>query len=321
MVHALRHGDRSRSWAVLAAIALAIAMLAGAVGCTSPAAEDTGGAAAEESATFPVTITDDSAREVTVDSRPEKVVSLAPANTEIVAALGALDRLVGVTTFCNYPPEVADLPKVGDFAQPNVEAIVAADPDVIFATSGVQADVVAKLEEAGAVVVVIDPLTLDGLYDSITDAAAVLGEPAAGEELVEGMRADIESIRTAVAAEEPVTAFVEIAQDPLFTTGPGTLMAELLEAAGGTNVVTEEGWVAYSLEQLVADDPDVYMATKGSMSDPSALDSRPGYADLTCVKNGRVAVLDDDLVSRPGPRVVDGVREMATALHPDVTTE
>ena len=95
-------------------------------------------------------------------------------------------------------------------------------------------------------------------------------------------------------------------------------MADLLEAAGGTNVVAEEGWVAYSLEQLVADDPSVYLATMGSMSDPSELDARPGYADLTCVKEDRVAILDDDLVSRPGPRVTEGVRSMAEALHPDV---
>ena len=110
--------------------------------------------------------------------------------------------------------------------------------------------------------------------------------------------------------------FVEIAQEPLYTAGTGTLVNDLIEQAGGENVVTQKGYVGYSVEQLLIDNPEVYLATKGSMSDPKLLDSRPGYSKLSAVKNGRVVLLDDNLVSRPGPRVVEGIRQIAEALNP-----
>ncbi|TLM72406.1 MAG: ABC transporter substrate-binding protein, partial [Actinobacteria bacterium] len=290
--------------AVAAALAAGLLAAAGAAaGCKPKTATPQQSVVAPEPApevTYPVTITDDASRTVTVPAKPERVVSLAPANTEIVCALGAIDRLVGVTTFCDYPPEVAEIAKVGDFAQPNVEAIAAADPDVVFATSGVQADVVSKLEEAGAVVVVVDPQSLEGLYRSVVDVAVVLGDAGAGEELIAGMQSDLAALRAKLGAAEPVPCFIEIAQDPLFTVGTGTLMDELITAAGGRNVVTQPGYVGYSVEQLLKDDPAVYLATKGSMSDPADVAKRAGYSQLAAVKAGRVVTLDDNLVSRPG---------------------
>ena len=265
-----------------------------------------------------MTVTDDAGREVTVDAEPMRIVSLAPANTEIVAELGLLDRLVGVTTFCDYPPEVADIEKIGDFITPNLEAIAAAEPDLVLATTGVQAEVITQLEELGAVVVAIDPQTLDALFVSIETVGDVTGTPEEAATLVASMQATLDGIADSVADKEPVTCFIEIAQDPLFTAGPGTLLDDLIAAAGGLNVVTQEGYVGYSVEQLVTDDPEVYMATLGSMSDPAELDSRAGYDALTAVAEGRVYVLDDNLVSRPGPRVVQGVSQVAAALHPEL---
>ncbi len=110
--------------------------------------------------------------------------------------------------------------------------------------------------------------------------------------------------------------FVEIGQNPLFTVGSGTLIDELIALAGGTNIVTQPGYVPYSAEEVVKADPEVYMATKGSMSDPSQLEQRAGFGDLTAVKNGRVVILEDNYVSRPGPRVVLGLKQIAEALHP-----
>ena len=271
-----------------------------------------------EEATFPVTVTDDAGREVTVDARPERIVSLAPANTEIVYALGLLDALVGVTTFDDYPPEVADIEKIGDFVTPNLEAIAAAEADLVLATTGVQADLIEQLEAAGAVVVAVDPQTMEDLYAAIQMVGDVLGEPAVAQDLVAQMQAEVERIQSIVADEDLVTCFVEIAQDPLFTVGEGTLIHDLVELAGGQNVVMEPGYVAYSVEQLLEDDPTVYLATLGSMSDPSTLAERPGFDALSSVSNERVAVLTDNLVSRPGPRVVEGLEEIARALHPDL---
>lgn len=300
------------------ALALAFALIAGALaGCgggKKPAAE------APPSASFPVTVTDDAGRKVTISTRPERIVSLAPANTEIVAALGGLDRLVGVTTYCDYPAEVADIAKVGDFIQPNLEAIAAARPDLVLVTTGVQAEIISQLEELGAVVVAIDPQSLNDVFDSIATVGAVIGEPQAAAETVDSMRVQLDDIGERVE-NAPVRCFIEIAQDPLFTAGSGTLLNDLIEHAGGENVVTEAGYVAYSVEQLVKADPEVYLATRGSMSSPDDIQGRPGYASLAAVSAGRVYVLDDNLVSRPGPRVVEGVRQIAEALHPDVFKE
>ena len=291
------------------------------VGCASapPVAEESASQAPAEdaAAAFPVTVTDDAGREVTIDSEPMRIVSLAPSNTEIVAALGLLDRLVGVTSFDDYPPEVADIDVIGDFAGPNLEAVAAAQPDLVLATTGVQADVIGQLEDLGATVVAVDPTDLAGLFASIEMVGAATGASEAALALTTSMRDDLATVTDAIGDAEPVTCFLEIAQDPLFTAGAGTLLDDLITAAGGVNVVTEPGWVAYSLEQLVVDDPEVYLATLGSMSDPSDLASRPGYSELSAVTSGRVHVLDDNLVSRPGPRVVEGVRLIAAALHPE----
>lgn len=315
LIRTTRGGRRGRALLALALVAaVVLAMLAGCAGEQQQPEEE--GPPAEASA-FPVTVTDDAGREVTIEARPERIVSLAPANTETVAALGGLDRLVGVTTYCDYPPEVAELEKVGDFMQPNLESIAALDPDVVLVTTGVQTEVIGQLEDLGASVVAIDPQTLDELYVSIETIGAVMGESEVAEELVSSMQIQIDQIGEQVESA-PVTCFLEIAQDPLFTVGSGTLLNELIERAGGENVVTEEGYVAYSVEQLVAADPGVYLATKGSMSTPTDISGRPGYERLTAVSEGRVFLLDDNLVSRPGPRVVEGMRQIAEALHPDV---
>lgn len=312
-----RGSGRIGAWIALVLVgAMLLGMLAGC-GSGLPEPEEDG---PPLEAAFPAVVTDDAGREVTIEARPERIVSLAPANTEIVAALGSLDRLVGVTTFCDYPADVADIEKIGDFMQPNLEAIAALDPDLVLVTTGVQAEVIGQLESLGAAVVAVDPQTIDELYGSIRMVGAAIGSGPAAEELASSMQIQIDAIGEQVESA-PTTCFLEIAQDPLFTVGSGTLLNELIERAGGENVVTEEGYVAYSVEQLIAANPSVYLATKGSMSNPSDITGRPGYDNLEAVAQGRVFLLDDNLVSRPGPRVVEGIRQIAEALHPDVFAE
>lgn len=301
---------------------LLLAIALGALGITSgcsPASTEEQAVEATQAAepAFPVTISDDASRSVTVEAEPERIVSLAPANTEVLFALGLGDKVVGVTSYDDYPAEVADIDKVGDFTGPNIEAVAAANPDLILATTGVQADTITKLEDLGATVVAIDPQSLAGLYADIEDIGAVTGRKAEAADVVREMRAEVEEIQEAVSGREPVTAFVEIGQNPLFTVGSGTLIDELIRLAGGKNIVEAGGYVPYSTEQVVKDDPTVYLATKGSMSDPSALAKRAGFEKLSAVKNERVVILDDNLVSRPGPRVVAGLKQIAEALHPD----
>ncbi|KAF0208751.1 MAG: cobalamin-binding protein [Actinomycetota bacterium] len=294
---------------VLAVAVLAIALAAGCGAKKDEAVKPAGAA-------FPVTVTDDAGRSVTVKAAPQRIVSLAPANTEILYGLGLLGKVVGVTTYDDYPPEVASIGKVGDFVTPNLEAITAAKPDMVLVTTGIQADVIAKLEKTGAAVIAVDPQSLEALYTSIGMVGKATGTTAKAAELVAGMKEELASIQSVIDAS-PVRCFIEIAQEPLFTAGAGTLLNDLIEQAGGENVVVQEGYVGYSVEQLLTDDPEVYLATKGSMSDPASIKGRAGYSRLSAVKNGRVVILDDNLVSRPGPRVIEGIRQIAKALNPD----
>lgn len=301
--------------ALIALTALA-AVLTGCVGQAASPSDVPTAASSSPSGWTPITTTDDASRSVTVKAEPKRIVSLAPAGTEIAFALGLGHSVVGVTSYDDYPSQVASITKVGDFAGPNVEAIAAAKPDLILATSGVQADVVKKLEGLGAVVVVLDPQTLSGVYSDIEMVGKLTGRPSAANTLVDGMRADVDSVQASVAGTSTVSAFIEIGQNPLFTAGKGTLMDELITLAGGTNVVTQPGYVSYSSEQLIKANPEVYLATKGSSSDPSAIEKRPGFSAISAIKNGRVVILNDSLVSRGGPRIVDGLKAIALGLHP-----
>ena len=302
---------------VVAGLAIAAAMAFALTGCGAKTASAPAPVATVK-AGFPVTITDDASRTVTIDAEPKRIVSLAPANTEIVYSLGIFDRMVGVTTWDDYPPQVKDVAKIGDFTTPNLEAIAAAKPDVILLTGGVQADVLSKLEGLGAKVVVIDPQDLDGVYSAISTVAKITGTTAKGDEVVAGMKSDLAGITAKLAGAAPTRAFIEIGWSPLFTAGLGTLLNDLVVKAGGENVVTEKGYVGYSVEQLVKDQPDVYLGTLSSIGDAATLAKRPGYSAISAIKAGRVFSLTDDLVSRPGPRVVEGVLEIAKALHPDL---
>ena len=306
--------------ALMAATAIALLSLAGC-GTTTASTPAPAPAPAPAAAAFPVTITDDASNTVTIKVEPQRIVSLAPANTEIAFALDLGAKVVGVTTFDDYPAAVKTIAKVGDFTTPNLEAIAAAKPDLILATTGVQADVVKKLEALGATVIAIDPQNLDGVYTDIGRVGQATGTADKAAAVVDGMKSDVADVQNAVQGLPAVTTFVEIGQNPLFTTGSGTLINELIKLADGTNIVTQHGYVGYSTEQLIKADPQVYLATKGSSSDPSAIAKRAGFSGLSAVKNNRIVILDDNLVSRPGPRIVEGLRQIAAALHPEAFTK
>lgn len=306
-----------RVWIVAAAAASLLAAMA-LGGCSvSSKAPGTSKTGQGEAVGFPVTLTDDASRTVTVEAPAKRIVSLAPANTEIVYSLGLMDRLVGVTTYDDYPAAVSGIAKVGDFQTPNLEAIAAAKPDLILVTGGVQADVIDKLEGLDAQVLVIDPKTLAGVDAGIETVGRACGVQDKAEEVIGRMGERIDLVRDAVRSAEPVSCFVEIGFNPLFTAGSDTLIGELVSVGGGRNVVTQPGYVGYSMEQLLKDQPRVYLGTTSSLGDPATIGQRPGYRSLQCVISGRVVALDDNLVSRPGPRVVEGLEQLARALHPD----
>lgn len=308
---------RNIRFTALAAVLTVVAAALVLVGCSGIQSATSGSSTSPGAIGYPVTITDDSSHTVTISSPPKRIVSLAPANTEILFAIGAGDRVVGVTTYDDFPPQVKKLPKVGDFMNPNLEAIAAAKPDLIVATNGVQAETLKKLSALGATVISIDPQTVQGVMTDTQRLGEAVDETGNASSVVSGMQAAINNVKGAVSGSPRPTVFVEIGQNPLYTVGQGTLMGDLVALAGGTNVVTQSGYLPYSVEQLVKANPDYYLATKGSSSNPAAMSKRPGFAKLAAVSAGHVVILDDSLVSRPGPRIVLGLKAIARAIHPE----
>jgi iron complex transport system substrate-binding protein len=275
--------------------------------------------------TYPLIVTDDAGREVTVAADPERIVSLAPSNTEIACALGSCDQLVGVTDFDDYPPEVAGVEKVVVFAQVDVEKVVAAEPDLVLAAGNelTPTAVIDQLTELGVTVLVLYPESLDEVYANVEMVGQALDEQVAASELVDGMRARVEAVEDAVAgAERPRTFYeVSIFEGSIYTAGDGSFIASLIETAGGEPITGDALSTSIALEDLVAADPALILlgdAAYDATVTPESVAARPGWGEMTAVRDGRILpMLEDVVVTRPGPRIVDGLEALARAIHPD----
>jgi iron complex transport system substrate-binding protein len=279
--------------------------------------------------TFPVTLTDDAGRDLVLDAEPMRIVSLAPSNTEIVCALGACDRLVGVTDFDDYPPEVSDVPDVVVAASVDVELVVAAEPDLVLAAGNelTPSAVIEQLDGLGLPVLVLYPESLDEVYADIRLIGTALGRGPAAFELVAAMDARVGEVVEAVeGAERPLTLYeVFHAEGTTYTAGDGSFLASLLELAGATPLVGDAQGVI-DAETLVAADPELILlgtaSYDSSLTEPEAalatVRARAGWGELRAVRDGAVVpYLDDITTTRPGPRIVDGLEALARAIHPD----
>ncbi len=248
-----------------------------------------------------------------------RIVSLAPANTEIAYAIGAGDQLVAGTSYDDYPEEAKSLPKVGDFANPSVEKIASYEPDLVLAAGGIQADLRTKLEDLGMQVFVVDPTTYDGVIATITALGKLAGTSEQAATVAGEMTQAKDDVQAKVGSLEKATTFLEIYSKPLMTAGAGTFIDDMITVAGGTNIgaAAGSGFPNFSTEVLAKDDPAVYIADSGSMSKPGDIKTRAGFADLTAVKDGHVYVIDDNLIARPGPRLAEGLARLAQMIHPE----
>ncbi|MHB0981420.1 MAG: ABC transporter substrate-binding protein [Thermoleophilia bacterium] len=270
-----------------------------------------------EAAVFPVAVTDDNGVQVTVTARPERIVSTSPANTEILFALGAGDRVVGVTSLDDYPPEVAGIDTIGDF-QPNTEAIIALDPDLVVGYSGNE-EALQPLGQAGVPVLIMNAASVAGIYTDMRTIGAAVGAPEAAEDLIASLRTEMEGIsNTARETGDTPTVFYAL-DDTLWTVGPGSFVDELITLAGAANVGASGSSAYFQLtpEQLVAADPDAVLLPNTVFPTVEAFAADPRFAPLRAVKEGRVYLIDDTTVTRPGPRVGQGLLILAKALHPD----
>lgn len=314
---------RSRAFpALLLLVVLILAACERAGGPSTDRPTGSPSATTEVEDAFPVTVVDDDGVEVTVASEPSRIVTYAPSLTEVVFALGLEDRLVGVAgPFDDYPPEAREVEEVGGAGEfgvdPNVEKVVALEPDLFLTISGGEhwKD---RLRDLGVPVVTLDATDLDDLLDDIGVVGRLTGATAEAEALVEEMAAEADAVREAVAAEPRVTCFFEVFYGPPLTTvGPGTFLFDLLELAGCDPVSAgaRADYPSWSVDRLVAESPEVYLATPESATSPQAVADRPGFGAIRAVAEGRVELVDSDLVTRPGPRIVQGLRLLAEALH------
>jgi cobalamin transport system substrate-binding protein len=270
----------------------------------------------------PITVTDDAGTTVTLAAPAERIVSLAPANTEIAYAVGAGDKMAAGTSYDDYPEQAKALPKIGDFANPSVEKIASFNPDLVLAAGGIQDKLRTKLEDLGMQVYVVDPKTYAAVQNDVANIGKLAGTDATAQQVVDTMKQAVADVTAKVGSLTPATTFLEIYSKPLMTAGSDTFINDMITIAGGTNIGAEagSGFPTFSTEVLATDDPQVYIADSGSMSKPGDITKRAGFADLTAVKDGKVYVIDDNIIARPGPRLAEGLQQLATMIHPEAYT-
>jgi iron complex transport system substrate-binding protein len=285
---------------------------------TSPVASPSPTAAV----TFPITITDDAKRLVRIDKAPQKIVSLAPSNTEILFALGLGKKIVGVTDFCDYPAEAKAIAKVGGM-KPNVETIVSLAPDLIV-TIGGNAELVKRFEDLKLTVIVLDPKDVGAVLNDLALVGRATASTAEASRLVTDMQTRMDAVTMRAQGAARPKVFYELdATDPAkpYTAGPGSWHDQLIAMASGANVAAgaKSAWVQFSLEELLRSDPEIVVlgdALFGTTVDSAR--TRPGWSALTAVKRGAIFPIDDNLISRPGPRLVDGLEALARIIHPEI---
>lgn len=278
---------------------------------------------------YPLTVQDATGQSFTFDKAPERIVSTSPAETEILFALGLGDKVVGVSDFDNYPAETKDKPKVGGITKPNEEAIVGLNPDLVVTGISMPDEVVQKLRGLKLNLYKTEPKTLDDIMQDILDLGVITDTQAKAEEIVASMKADIQKVKDAVASvkpEEKKKVYVEFS--PGWTVGKGEFMDELISVAGGVNIAGDTtGWNEISEEKIVQSNPDVILYTLGVTDEKTGktleeiIRGRSGWDKITAIKDNRVIGLDQDVLSRPGPRITQGLLDVAKAIYPDLVKE
>lgn len=278
--------------------------------------------------TFPMTLTDDEGTEVTIASEPQKIVSLTPATTEILFAIGAGDRVVAkVEDIANYPPEAASVPVVATFSGVDVEKIVALGADLVVSGGAglTQGDAVEQLRRARIPVLVTYPTTVDGALVGIRLIGRATGLDAPAGELADTMaeRIDELSAVAATAAEKPRVFYEIDVVGGIFTPPADSIYGEMFRLAGADPIGGGPDY-SISLEDLVAADPEVILLGDAASParplgvTPESVGERPGWEGMTAVKDGRIVAIDDIVVTRPGPRLVLGLEALIRAIHPDL---
>lgn len=274
-----------------------------------------------------ISLTDDLGREVVLEAPAARVVSMAPSNTELLFAVGAGEQVVGRDPYSNFPEEALDVADIGDtYASLNTELILSLEPDLVLAAGITPPEQVDQLEQLGITVYWLgNPTDLEGLYRNLETVGILTGREQEALAAIDDLSARADAVLTAVSGvTERPTVFYEVdgQTDPNapFTAGAGTFIDLIINLAGGANVVgNQEGYIAYSIEDLLVANPDVILL--GDFAWGATVESvaaRSGWGALSAVANDRVYPFNDDHMSRPGPRLINALEDLAVLLHPDL---
>ncbi|WP_192930264.1 ABC transporter substrate-binding protein [Alkaliphilus pronyensis] len=279
---------------------------------------------------YPLVITDGLGNQVTINSKPEKFISIAPSQTEILYALGLGDKLVAVSDYCDYPAEAQDMEKVGSSWTTNSERIIELNPDIVFVYGEGQPEAIQQLEAAGITIVKYMPETIEEILETIAVIGEIADEEERAQKLIEEMENKRDEIIAKVKDKPKKKVFYQVWDEPLMTAGPGSFIDELIVLAGGENIASdaEGAYPQFSVEVLVERNPEIYIAPahtseKSLLTEEEELQlknnikARPGYSNIAAIKNDKIELLEPNVVSRPGARIIEALELIAKAIHPD----
>lgn len=265
-------------------------------------------------------VVDEAGRRVTLPLKIERIVSLAPNLTEIVYAVGAGDRLVGNTDYCDYPAEAKQVAKIGDTMHPSIERIIAFKPQIVLVSTASQLEAFTKqLDQQSIAVYVTNPGSLEEIFSSMTALGEVFGTATQAARVTEDLRKRSEGVATALNGVTAVPVFYQVAGEPLYTIGRDAYLTDLVKRAGGISVTADvpDAFPRLSDEAALSAKPEaIILPTGGSMGNANS-SVASSLRDSPAVRNKRVYKINDDFLSRPGPRLVDGLEALAHALHPE----
>jgi len=266
-----------------------------------------------------ISIPDDLQRTVSLPSPAQRIISLAPSITETLFAIGAGDQVAGVTDFCDYPEEARTKPRVGGITNPSVETIVSLNPDlIILSMEGNVAEDFARLDALGIPVFVTNSRTVQSIHKSIANLGMLTGKSGEADRLIRYMRSREDSVIFRARTTKKRGALFFVSLQPLIVVGSGTFLNELMQLAGAVNLASSEPltYPTISREAVITGDPEVILVTSDLLSDPENLVKVfPEWRQLSAMRNKNIFSIDADVVSRPGPRVVDALERLSDILH------
>ncbi|GAA3400011.1 ABC transporter substrate-binding protein [Paenibacillus hodogayensis] len=294
----------------------------------SPTGEQTAGKQTEAAATatkYPLTLKDTTGAEITLQKAPQRIASTSTAETEILFALGLGDRIVGVSDFDNYPEAAKSKTKLGGVSAPNVEAVLAANADLVITGISIKDDALGKLRSLNLPLYKFEPKSIDDIIANVLIIGQLTDKQKEAKELADKMKKDIDSIKTAVGTVKPdQKKKVYIEFSPGWTVGKGEFMDEVLTLAGGINIASDtKGYNKINEEKIIQDNPAVIFFTTGAKDKAGQtldqiIKGRNGWDKIDAIKNNQLVGVDQDTLNRPGPRIVDGLRTIAKGIYPDL---